>query len=185
MCHPRPSSIPRRSGDQIKTDRRDARSLAKYFAAGLLTEYLVLDQELESALSRSALIKNLHRSKMQITHLLHARRKTDNEGRSWAKKVMVCVHLDQPNDEHMLQGDLADIDHLQSRIREIKQQIQDTAALPRFQEVVWILQGFRGIGLITAMQPAPTTWNDKRNIKKCNQEIYMSPVNGTCYPIPV
>ena len=96
MCHPRPSSIPRCSGDQIKTDRRDARSLAKYFAAGLLTECLVLDQELESALSRSAPIKNLHRSKMQATHLLHARGKTDcpatirlKKGKTQINKMLV------------------------------------------------------------------------------------------------
>jgi len=30
-----PGSIPRRNGDRIKTDRRDARKLAEYFAAGL------------------------------------------------------------------------------------------------------------------------------------------------------
>jgi len=33
-----PGSIPWRNGDRIKTDRRDARKLAEYFAAGLLTE---------------------------------------------------------------------------------------------------------------------------------------------------
>ena len=33
-----PSLIPRKPGDRIKTDRRDARKLADLFRAGLLTE---------------------------------------------------------------------------------------------------------------------------------------------------
>ena len=33
-----PSLIPRKPGDHIKTDKRDARKLLEYFAAGLLTE---------------------------------------------------------------------------------------------------------------------------------------------------
>ena len=37
--------------DQIKTDRRDARKLADYFSAGLLTECFVLDSELLSVWS--------------------------------------------------------------------------------------------------------------------------------------
>ena len=33
-----PSLIPRKPGERIKTDRRDARKLASLFRAGLLTE---------------------------------------------------------------------------------------------------------------------------------------------------
>lgn len=40
-----PGSIVKRTGDRIKTDRRDARKLAQYFASGLLTECFVLDAE--------------------------------------------------------------------------------------------------------------------------------------------
>lgn len=43
-----PSSIPRRSGDRVKTDWRDARKLATLYAAGLLTPIRVPDEEQES-----------------------------------------------------------------------------------------------------------------------------------------
>jgi transposase len=33
-----PSLIPRKPGERVKTDRRDARKLAELFRAGLLTE---------------------------------------------------------------------------------------------------------------------------------------------------
>ena len=59
--------------------------------------------------------------------------------------------LDYPNDEFTLQGDLDGIAYLESRIQAIEEQIQDTSDWPRFQEQVQILQAFRGIGLIKAM----------------------------------
>lgn len=154
-----PGSIPRCHGDRIKTDRRDARKLAEYFAAGLLTECFVPDPELIAARglvrSRTALMKNLHRSKMRVIHFLHARGHSYNAGNYWTQKFMVWVnqvHLDQPNDEHVLRGDLADIVYLQTRIQDMEQQIQLASELPRFQEQCQILQAFRGIGLLTAMQ---------------------------------
>ncbi len=154
-----PGSIPRRTGDRIKTDRRDARKLAEYFAAGLLSECFILDSELRSVRSlvrsREALMKNLHRSKMQVIHFLHGRGHSYNAGGNWTQKFMVWINkveLDQPNDAQVLQGNLADITYIQSRVREVEQQIRTASESIRFQEPIQILQGFRGIGLITAMQ---------------------------------
>ena len=154
-----PGSIPRRNGDRIKTDRRDARKLAEYFAAGLLEECFILDLELRSVRSlirsREALIKNLHRSKMQVIHFLHGRGHSYNAGGYWTQKFMVWINkveLDQSNDAQVLRGNLADIIYIQSRIREVEQQIRTASESSRFQEPIRILQGFRGIGLITAVQ---------------------------------
>jgi hypothetical protein len=74
-----PGSIPKRSGNRVKADQRDARKLTEYFACGLLTERFIPDREFESARgmvhSRTGLIQNLRRSKignklgtMQQTH---------------------------------------------------------------------------------------------------------------------
>ena len=43
-----PSSIPRRPGERVKTDRRDARKLATLYAAGLLTTISIPDEEQEA-----------------------------------------------------------------------------------------------------------------------------------------
>ena len=61
------------------------------------------------------------------------------------------IELDYPNDEFTLQEDLDGIAYLESRIQATEEQIQATSELPRFQEQVQILQAFRGIGLITAI----------------------------------
>ena len=66
-------SIPRRSGDRIKTDRRDALKLAEYFAANLLPECFVQEKEMQSVRSRVSLIKTLHQSKMRVIQFLHTR----------------------------------------------------------------------------------------------------------------
>lgn len=82
-----PGSIPKRTGDRIKTDRRDARKLAEYFASGLLPECFVLDAELRAVRgvlrSREGLVTNLTRSKNQAIHFLHAQGHCYNPRRYW------------------------------------------------------------------------------------------------------
>lgn len=105
--------------------------------------------------SRTGLIQNLHRSKMRVIHLLRARRQVYHSGGYWTKKFMIWINqveLSEPTDEDVLRGYLAEIDFIQSRIREVEWQIQAISALPRFRESAQILQGFRGIGCMTAMQ---------------------------------
>ena len=72
-----PSSIPRRSGDRVKTDRRDARKLATLHTAGLLTPVRVPDSDDEAARAllrcRSTLVEDLNRARKRTTHLLLSR----------------------------------------------------------------------------------------------------------------
>ncbi len=60
-----PLSIPRRSGDWTRTDRRDTQKLATMYQVGLLTAIAVPDEELEATRGllrcRSALVEGLPR----------------------------------------------------------------------------------------------------------------------------
>lgn len=91
-----PGSMPRRSGDRIKTDRRDAQTLAEYFAAGLLTACMVPDKQWESVRtlvrSRATLVEDLHRPKVRLIQLLRSRGHVYNEGHTWTKKFMHWVN---------------------------------------------------------------------------------------------
>ncbi len=149
-----PGSIPKRSGDRIKTDQRDARNLSKYFGYGLLTECFVLDEELRAVRgllrSREALIKSLHQSKMRVIHFLHAHGHCYTTGSYWTKKFKTWIN--QIELERRVCGYLNDIDYHQGRIQEIEQQVKTASKSEKFQQAVQILQGFRGIGLISAMQ---------------------------------
>ena len=153
-----PGSIPKRAGDRIKTDRRDARKLAKYFASGLLTECFVLDAELRAVRGllrcREGLVTNLTRSKNQVIHFLHAQGHCYNSGRYWTKRFKAWinqVNLDQPYDEVTLRGYLDDVAYFQSRIEHIDKDILVASESFSLKKQVQILQGFRGIGLISAM----------------------------------
>lgn len=155
-----PGSMPRRSGDRIKTDRRDARKLAEYFSAGLLTACHVPDAPWEAARglvrSRATLVSDLHRPKVRVLGLLKARGYLYPPGKKpWTQIFMRWlngVQLDYEDDRHVLRTNLAQIAFLEAQIREHDVQIACMAEQARFKTQVEILQGFRGIALFTAMQ---------------------------------
>ncbi len=141
-----------------------------------MTECFVLDEELRAVRgllrSREAQIKPLHQSKMRGIHFLHAHGHCYTTGSYWTKKFKTWIHqieVERSHDEFVLRGHLNDIDDHQGRIQEIEQQVQTISESETFQQAVQILQGFRGIGLISAMQlvwkigdvrrfESPTAW---------------------------
>ena len=72
-----PSSIPRRPGERVTTDRRDARKLATLYAAGLLTTINTPDVEQEAIRSllrfRGVLTETVTRTKQRILAFLLTR----------------------------------------------------------------------------------------------------------------
>src|ERR1700744_4955647 len=69
-----PSLIPRKPGDRIKTDRRDAINLAKLHRAGELTAVWVPDQAHEAirdlVRARQAAVRSLRRARQQLSGFL-------------------------------------------------------------------------------------------------------------------
>ena len=150
-------SVSRCSSDRINNDQRDARKLADYFAAGLLRECFIPDQEFEAnnARSRAGLIQNVRRTKIRVKNLLSARGEIYTSGGYWTQRFMIRINqikLDKLNDAYLLQSHLEEIADIQGRTQGTERQIERTAALPRFLESVQILQGFRGTGSMAAMQ---------------------------------
>jgi len=90
-----PSSIPRRSGDRIKTDRRDAEKLASMHAAGLLTGIEVPDPELESTRAmlrcRQSLVEELTRTKHRTTQFLLTRGLSYRDGTNWSQRFWLWM----------------------------------------------------------------------------------------------
>src|ERR1044071_1144312 len=74
-----PSLIPRKAGDKVKTDRRDAMMLAQLLRAGQLTEVWVPDEAHEAVRDlvrmRSQAMKDLRKTRQQLHSFLlrHAR----------------------------------------------------------------------------------------------------------------
>ncbi len=92
---------------------------------------------------------------MRVIHFLHAHGHCYTTGSYWTKKFKTWINqieLERSHDEFVLRGYLNDIDYHQGRIQEIEQQVKTASKSEKFQQAVQILQGFRGIGLISAMQ---------------------------------
>ncbi|MFT5141898.1 MAG: transposase [Rhodothermales bacterium] len=85
-----PTSIPRRAGDRIKTDRRDAEKLATMCAGGLLESVRVPDKELEQVRAlvrcRNTLTEDLIRVKHRTTRHLEARGRVFRAGKNWSQR---------------------------------------------------------------------------------------------------
>ena len=153
-----PSSIPRRSGDRVKTDRRDADKLARYYAAGLLTAVHVPDKALLAARTlvrrRVTLVEDLTRTKQRSVLLLQSRGHVYRAGKNWTQKFWRWLEglALNPVDACTLQSLLNQCQMLEAQIREIEQHIEEEAQKACYQRTVQVLQAFRGIGLFTAMQ---------------------------------
>ncbi len=132
--------------------------MARYYAAGLLTAIHIPDPSFIATRSlvrrRVALVEDLSRTKQRAVLLLQGRGHVYRTGSNWTQKSWRWLEglvLD-PVDAFTLQSLLSQRHMLEAQIREVEQQIEEEAQKARYQRMVQVLQGFRGIGLFTAMQ---------------------------------
>jgi transposase len=152
-----PSSIPRRSGDRIKTDRRDAEKLATMYAGKLLTAVTVPDPELESTRAllrcRGALVEEMTRTKHRTTQFLQTRGFVYREGTNWSLKFwrwLNNVELERV-DQSVLDTYVHLIRYLEAQIASIEADLKEEAKKDRFSNPVAVLGAFRGIALLSAL----------------------------------
>lgn len=152
-----PSSIPRRSGDRIKTDRRDAEKLATLYAAGLLTAVDVPDEELEATRSlvrcRAALVTDLTRTKHRAIKFLQTRGFVYRDGTNWSQRFWLWLAKVELSDvdQTVLDAYVHLVHYLEAQITTIEAHLKDEAQKERYAGAVATLGAFRGIALITAL----------------------------------
>ena len=153
-----PSLIPKRAGDHVKTNRRDAESLSRNLRAGALTAVWVPDERHEAmrdlSRARGAALDDLKSKRQQISSLLlrlglHYPGKT-----TWGKahrNWLASIKLGQREQRFVFEELRLAERQAQERIDRIEAAIR--AAVPEWslREVVGALQAMRGIDLITAV----------------------------------
>ena len=91
-----PSLIPKRPGDRVKTNRRDAVGLAKLLRAGELTAVWVPDRHHEAmrdlTRARETAMLDLRRKRQQITGLLLRQGRHYQEGNQERRKPWTKIH---------------------------------------------------------------------------------------------
>jgi transposase len=151
-----PSLIPRKPGERIKTDRRDAVKLARLHRAGELTPVWVPDQAHEAirdlVRARLAAARELRRARQQLSSFLlrngHAYQRTP-----WTalhRRWLAGLKFDRPMHYLVLEDAIAAVECAQERRRRLEAQIE--AALPEWSlaPVVVALQALRGVALVAA-----------------------------------
>jgi len=151
-----PSLIPRKPGERIKTNRRDAIKLARLHRAGELTPVWVPDQTHEAirdlVRARHAAAVELRRARQQLSSFLlrtgHVYHRTP--WRTSHRRWLANLKFDQPMHYLVLEDAIAAVEAAQERRNRLEAQIE--AALPTWSlaSVVRALQSLRGVALVAA-----------------------------------
>ncbi len=152
-----PSLIPKAPGERVKTDKRDARKLAKFYAAGLLQPVRVPGVEEESVRALVRLrgqltvditrVKNrIHKYLRTVGHAYPERSYWNGKHRDWLARLPLAAIP-----RLIVQTHLEELDALVSRRGEIEQRIEAVARSEPYRQGVDRLMSLRGIGTHTAM----------------------------------
>jgi transposase len=151
-----PSLTPRRSGERVKTNRRDCLSLAKLLRAEELTAVWVPDPAHEAmrdlTRGRATAVADLTRSRQRIGSLL-LRQHVGYVGKPWTKKHRAWLgRLTFETPAHrLLMGELLEaLDQAQARRDRLKADIAELAPHWSLAWLVEALQVLRGYDLINA-----------------------------------
>jgi transposase len=152
-----PSLIPRKPGDRIKTNRRDAMQLARLLRAGELTAVWVPEEAHEAVRelirSREAAVNDLRRKRQAISSMM-LRYGRDYPGKtSWTKRHKQWLQgqkFDHPAQHLVLQGMILAAQHAQERLAEVDTVIAEFLPSWSLAPMVDALQALRGIRLVTA-----------------------------------
>jgi len=158
-----PTLVPRKAGDKVKTDRRDALKLARCLRAGELTKVWVPDPAHEAlrdlVRAREAAKADQHRARQRLSKFLLrvGRRppKSKSGKTTWGATQMAWVRsqtFDHAAQQATMVDYLAEVDHASERILRLERAIDDAVAVaaPTLRAVIDGLQALRGIAKLTA-----------------------------------
>lgn len=153
-----PSSIPKRSGDRVKTDRRDAMMLARLSRSGDLTAVRVpgaADEAVRDLVrAREDAVRECRNARHRLKALL-LRNGTPYAGKSaWTAahlRWLARLTLSQPTQQIAFQEYLHAITEATARIARLEQALRDSLIEWSLAPLVQALQALRGVQLIAAM----------------------------------
>ncbi len=152
-----PALIPRKPGERIKTNRRDARKLAELLRAGLLTEVRppTPDEEAVRDLCRARddVREDVQRCRHRLGKLL-LRRGLHSSGRNWTRahrRWIDSLEWAHPAERVVVDDYLLAIDQQEARLVELDARLTEIAQTEPYREPVAWWRCFRGIDTLTAI----------------------------------
>lgn len=153
-----PSLIPRKAGERIKTDRRDAMMLAKLHSSADLTAVWVPDKEQEAmrdlSRAREDMVQMQTKARQRLGAFLLRHGKV-YEGKSrWTQahwRWMETITFETPMQHIVLQEYIEAVKDLERRVLGLEGQIRLAMTGWNLEPVVKALMALRGVSMITAV----------------------------------
>lgn len=153
-----PSLTPRKPGDRVKTNRRDASKLARFHRSGELTMISVPSPERESLRdllrARSSVQQNLVAIRNQITKLLLRYGHRYREGQAWTNRFwawMLKIKLGGGYSQTVLDEMIVTLEQRLAQLSRYDAMIEEAAKAPEITPYVTALSVLRGINTLSAM----------------------------------
>jgi transposase len=164
-----PSLVPKKPGDRVKTDRRDALKLARCHRNGDLTAVWVPNEASEAlrdlVRQREAAKQDQLRARHRLTKLLLRTGQRPPLGlKAWTERYwrwLGQVRYAQPAQEVTRLDCINEVEHMSARVKRLEEAILEVVKLaPQgMQEVIRGLQALRGIAHISAVTIAAELGN--------------------------
>jgi transposase len=154
-----PSLIPRKPGERVKTDRRDAKKLAQLLRSGELTPVWVPDEKQEAlrdlVRAREDTQEDIIRKRNQIGKMLLRLEKRPEHGvKAWTIKYCQWLNslaFNQAAQGIVLKEYLHALEEAEARKKRLEEEITELVKYSEQAPVIAAFQALRGVGLITAV----------------------------------
>ena len=164
-----PSLVPKKPGDRVKTDRRDALKLARSHRSGDLTAVWVPDEASEAlrdlVRQREAAKQDQTRARHRLTKfLLRTGQRPPLGLKAWTDRYirwLAQIRYAQPAQEVTRVDCMNEVEHMSARVKRLEEAILEVVKLApqAMQELVRGLQALRGIAHISAVTIATELGN--------------------------
>lgn len=153
-----PSMIPKKDGDRIKTDRRDASKLARLHRAGELQEIYIPSRDDEAMRdllrSRDDVRHASRKAKQRLLSFLLRHGKTYTGKTNWSQphfNWLAELKFEHPAQQIAFQEYIGAINEARCRLKRLDQQISKLAKEWKQAPLVKAIQSLRGVAELTAV----------------------------------
>jgi transposase len=153
-----PSLIPKRPGERVKTNRRDAVTLARLHRAGELTRIWVPDPDHEAVRelvrARDAAMEDLRQKRQHLQSFLLRHGRIFSGRKPWTRahaRWLAELAFEHPAQYLVLREYRQAIADAETRLERLTTQVAEIAAAWSMAPVVAAYQALRGVALLTAV----------------------------------
>ena len=153
-----PALTPRRPGQRVKTDRRDAAKLVRFFRAGELTAIHVPDETEEAGRDlvrcRDDIRRDVLRWRHRVLKLLGRHGRVYLAGKNWSQahwRWIRSQQFDQSPLQRAFEASLFALEQALARQAELDKEVEALATAEPYREPVGWLRCFRGVDTLSAM----------------------------------